>query len=58
MIDARLRIRPADDDLKRGQALEELGEEPWAGGEASDEPDGFDHALRGFDLALNCVDGS
>ena len=58
MIDARLRIRSADDDLKWCEALEELGEEPRASGEASDEPDGLDHALRGFDLALNCVDGS
>ena len=58
MIDARLRIRPADDDLKWGQALEELSEEPRASGEASDKPDGLDHALRGFNLALNRVDGS
>ena len=58
MIDARLRVWPADDNLERGEALEQLREEPRASGEASDEPDGLDHALRGFNLALNRVDGS
>jgi hypothetical protein len=54
---ARLRVRAGDGDAEGGEALGELREQPRAGREAADEPDGADRAAARGDLRADGVDG-